>query len=290
MKKVFSLIWPILIFSCQLNSIRKPNSELFSETNFILHSEIVNEDVTSWILMPKFNQSPMPVVYFLHGRDDSPLMFSRVGLAAYEEHLKNGGRPFAVVAFQGKNKDRNFYWVDEARGLPWATMLITEVLPQIETKFNIGKDVKKRMIAGISMGSAGALQLSMNFPNIFKCAAGHSLVVRDAKSAVEQFPIAFGSEQEYEKRNPLSLLKKFKSQKIKPFEKVWIDIGGQDNPAFIKWAKEVAQELKQMGYSSDNFNKIDIAEDYKEGAHDDTYWKARMPEYLNWYARCFHSK
>lgn len=250
--------------------------------------EVINEE-DFWALIPR-NQPPgMPVLYFLHGRGNTEFMFQDMGgVERYLEYVAKGGRPFAVVAFNGNEEGRDYYWVDEVGpgGKAWATYLMRELLPALEKRFHIGGARERRMIAGISMGSAGSYQLAMNFPGLFRCVAGHSMVVRDAASAVKDFPIAFGSEEIYRERfDPIELAKKYRARGEKPFEKAWLDIGGKDNPAWIARAGELAGVLESMGYPKSRF---DVAEKYPEQGHTYEYWRGRMAEYMTWYADCLN--
>ncbi len=248
--------------------------------------QVIEED-DYCALLPREREPGMPVLYFLHGRGNSQHMFRDMGgVDRYLEYLKQGGRPFAVVAFRGGDENRAYYWVDEAGegGLAWASYLMKDLLPKVEARHGIGGARDRRVIAGISMGAAGAFQLSMNFPNLFRCTAGHSFVARDAASAVEEFPISFGSEKIYRERfDPIELAKRFRARGARPFEKAWIDIGGNDRADWLARAAEMAAELKLAGYPATTF---DIGKKFPDAAHSYEYWRERMPEYLSWYASC----
>lgn len=249
--------------------------------------EVIHEQ-DFWAMIPRGHPPGLPVVYFLHGRSNNQNMFREMGgVEEYLAHLARGGKPFAVIAFRGGDGRRDFYWADEAGngGIPWATYLVRDLLPRLEARFSVGGARERRMIAGISMGSAGSFQLAMNFPDTFRCVAGHSLVARDAASAVKEFPVSFGSEQIYRERfDPVELAKKYRARGARPFEKAWIDIGGQDRPEWIARAQEMAKVLESMGYPADRF---DVGSRYPSAGHASEYWRGRMPEYLTWYADCF---
>jgi enterochelin esterase-like enzyme len=282
-----SLILSTLLFLWSL-SLAQARTD-FTITEGVFHSEMVKRDVPYWAMVPTNNgRHPTPVVYFLHGRGGSPRQFLEVdGAKMLEAHVKNGGRPFAVIGLSGRVDNRDTYWVNEAQGLPWADMLLKEMIPALEVKYFVGVRPENRMLAGISMGSNGAFQLGLNSQGMFRCAAGHSIVVRDYDSASQQFPLAFGTRAEFASRDPMSLIKNYADRRQIPLQKVWIDIGKQDDPLFLRQARLFKRELARVGYSTDRGDKLDV--DLTDGRHDDIYWKQRMAEYISWYDRCFVS-
>ncbi len=284
-KRALSLLTLIIFWSLSVAHARSA----FKITEGIYRSELVKRDVSYWAMIPTMqSRHPMPVVYFLHGRGGSARQFLEVdGTKMLEAHVKNGGRPFAVIGLSGRVDNRDTYWVNEARGLPWADMLLKEMIPALEVKYFVGGHADNRMIAGISMGSHGAFQLGLNSQGMFRCAAGHSIVVRDYESASQQFPIAFGNRADFAQRDPMTLMQGFIDRRQVPLKKVWIDIGKQDDALFLRQARLFKRELARIGYSANHGDKLDV--DLTDGRHDYDYWKKRMPEYINWYARCFLS-
>ncbi len=284
-QRALSFLTLIILWS--LSAAHARTSYKITEGSY--RSDLVKRDVPYWAMVPTVqSRFPTPVVYFLHGRGGTPRQFLEVdGPKILEAHVKNGGRPFAVIALSGRVENRDTYWVNEARGLPWADMILKEMIPALEVKYFVGGHDENRMIAGISMGSHGAFQLGLNSQGMFRCAAGHSIVVRDYATASQQFPVAFGTRAEFDRRDPLTLLRAFIDRRQVPLKKVWIDIGKQDDPLFLRQARLFKQELARIGYSANHGDKLDV--DLTDGRHDYDYWKKRMPEYINWYSRCFLS-
>lgn len=284
-KRALSLLTLIIFWSLCVAHARSA----FQITEGIYRSDLVKREVPYWAMIPTAqSRSPIPVVYFLHGRGGSARQFLEVdGPKMLEAHVKNGGRPFAVIALSGRVDNRDTYWVNEARGLPWADMLLKEMIPALEVKYFVGGHADNRMIAGISMGSHGAFQLGLNSQGMFRCAAGHSIVVRDYESASQQFPLAFGTRAEFARRDPMTLMRAFVDRRQVPLKKVWIDIGKQDDALFLRQARLFKTELTRIGYSANHGDKLDV--DLTDGRHDYDYWKRRMAEYISWYDRCFLS-
>lgn len=236
-------------------------------------------------MIPKEIKGKIPVVYFLHGRDGSRHQFRDLG---GEELLKRGQKDFAVVTLTGKYRDQNTYWVNDStdKRFPWKDVVMKEMIPAIEKKHKLGGSTDKRMIAGISMGSHGAWQLALSTGK-FRCVAGHSLVVRSFESMTEQFPGKFGTEEEYKKRDPLSILQTIRKRLRLPVKSFWVDIGGSDDREFVRRAKLLETELKRLGVSSRDH--VDVGRTDPNGKHDSPYWRKHMPAYLDYYSSCFIS-
>jgi len=236
-------------------------------------------DIPYWIIRPEGEfLIPLPVVYFLHGRGGNRFMFRDVGGSkAMKDYLDKGGAPFVVVGLTGTFDGKDSYWVNETR-----TTILNTIIPEIEKLHSIGGD-NNRMVAGISMGSHGAYQMALT-TKLFKCVAGHSLVLRDYDSMNAQFPGLFGTKRQFAKRDPVQLIKRYKSKKRIPFEKAWLDIGGKDSPEFITRAKIMQGELERLGFDE---SSLDVASKYPLGAHDFPYWTSRIQDYVEWYGQCF---
>lgn len=258
------------------------------------YSARLKKVIPYWVALPAMEEGkPLPVVYFLHGRNGTRHMFRDLGgPGVLEKYLGGGGQNYAVVALTGaysvNGANHNTYWVNGARpkATPWATIILQEMIPWIEKTHQFGGHPSKRMIAGISMGAHGAFQLALNTKRQFNCVAGHSLVVRDYQSMSSEFPSLFGTPQDFAKRDPLSLLKRHRKGSY-PFKKVWLDIGGQDDPRFIEWARGIESELVRIGFSRKRGDKIDVAREFPTGDHTYVYWTKRLPQYLDWYGKCF---
>ena len=120
-----------------------------------------------------------PVLYLLHGFSDDASGWTAVGRAhVILDNLIAGGKakPMLIVmtfgygepkillpdsgAFRDRSiTDRNFDKFREA--------LLSEVIPQIESKYLVKKDRESRAIAGLSMGGAESLLTGLNTPDKF---------------------------------------------------------------------------------------------------------------------------
>ncbi len=293
MRLILSLLLSVISLSCSRTPVRDPSTRSIeiNEQDLVISSRFLKMEYPYLIYRPIIpSDEPLPVVYFLHGRGGSRKILRDLGgVKLVKDYLEQGGKPFVLVALSGTFNGKDTYWVDDVRsgGLKIKTALLNEIIPEIEKRHKIGGRSQKRMIAGVSMGSHGAFQLSLNSSRMFRCTAGHSLVIRNFKSMSTEFPGLFGNEREFSKRDPLSLLKKYMFGFKPSMKKIWIDIGGKDDKNFIRWAQELKSELIRLGYTETNGDMLDIGEDYPEGRHDASYLLTRFPQYLEWYGRCF---
>jgi S-formylglutathione hydrolase FrmB len=262
----------------------------FEVSEGTFRSPTLKRDIPFWAMIPKTDTlKKIPVVYFLHGRGGSHKMFSELGgEAVWKNSFQRSTHPMAIIALSAKYDDRDTYWVNEARGVRWADMILQEMIPWLEKKFSVGGTNDLRMVSGISMGSHGAFQLGINSNGMFRCAAGHSIVVRNFETASAQFPIAFGDRQEFAQRDPLTLLQRYADYRQVPLKKVWIDIGKQDDAHFRAQARLFGRELRRLGFSSPQGSHIEVEQ--RDGRHDYPYWQQRMAEYILWYQNCFSSR
>ena len=72
-----------------------------------------------------------------------------------------------------------YYWVDQDNNGPkWGAYMAQEVVAHIDGNYRTIPLKESRAIGGLSMGANGALQVSMNYPNIFGVVGAHSPTMR----------------------------------------------------------------------------------------------------------------
>jgi enterochelin esterase-like enzyme len=126
---------------------------------------------------------------------------------------------------------------------------------------------QSRGIGGLSMGANGALQVAMNYPDIFGVVGAHSPTMRTYS---EKLPW-WGDETWFAQHDPATMVKT--NQYIAQV-KLWIDIGTEDTV----WRPR-ALELKQNLLD----RKINFTWKDFPGGHIGEYWAAHILDYLDWY-------
>jgi S-formylglutathione hydrolase FrmB len=227
------------------------------------------------VILPKgFNPNKKyGVVYFLHGRGGDRFMLESLGvLAALNDYIDRGGKKYIMIGAEGGDS----YWTDAAlKSEPWGRVVTEELIQQVEEHYPVIKNSSGRIIAGISMGGHGAIQLALNHPGLYGAIAAHSPVFRTQAEASRDFPQQFGTGDAFQDRDPFSLIL-FKGKSIEV--PLWIDIGGSDF-AFSN-TKNFSNLVRQRGYQA----VMHIGEDLV-GAHEIGYWKFHLQEYLTWYGQ-----
>jgi putative tributyrin esterase len=227
------------------------------------------------VILPK-NYDPTKeygTVYFLHGRDGNRHFVKDLGICQQLDRLVDEGEtPFIVIAPDGGNS----YWLNGAlTGQRWADMVTGDLIEDAEKKYPLVSRADARVIAGISMGGHGAIQLSLNFPGVYGAIGAHSPVFRTQEEASKNFYYEFGTGLDFQERDPFSLINNLGKKITTP---IYIDMGARD--VWISNTKNF-QQLLQSQYVSGEFH---VGED-GIGAHDLRYWKYHMESYVNWYSK-----
>jgi diacylglycerol O-acyltransferase / trehalose O-mycolyltransferase len=113
-----------------------------------------------------------PVLYLLHGCCDTPDSWTR------ETDVEDIPALRRVLVVTPEGGDVGWYtdwWNHGAGGPPrWETFHLSEVRPLLEHGYGAGH---RRVIAGLSMGGAGAMTYAARHPGMFRAAASYSGVV-----------------------------------------------------------------------------------------------------------------
>jgi hypothetical protein len=112
-------------------------------------------DVGWGLALPPGGGVRLPVVLVLHGRGaDARYGFEALGMPAFlADHVRRGGRPFALVSVDGGDR----YWHPRADGDDPLTMITDELLPRAADQ---GLRVDRIGVTGWSMGGYGSLMMA----------------------------------------------------------------------------------------------------------------------------------
>jgi enterochelin esterase family protein len=177
-----------------------------------------------------------PVLCLLHGWSDSEIAWTQVGQAhlILDNLIASGNaKPMIVVMPLGYGQ-MSFVetgikvWENPAAitasVMRFQRALLNEVLPQVESAYNVRRDRESRAIAGLSMGGLQSLVIGLNHPDRFAWIGAFSsaLSFLDDRRALQLFPNL--------------------NSPPKP-SLVWISCGMEDpllpsNRSFIAWVKQ----------------------------------------------------
>jgi putative tributyrin esterase len=112
------------------------------------------------------DQTPVPVLYLLHGlSDDDSTWLRRTSIERYVDPLR-----LAVVTPQVHRS----YYTDEAYGAPFWTFLTSELPALVHGLFRVSSRREDTFVAGLSMGGYGAFKWALREPDRFAAAASLS--------------------------------------------------------------------------------------------------------------------
>ena len=151
--------------------------QVFLET---LKSEALGRDYKYTIYLPDSyakDTKRYPVLYLLHGAGgDENEWLAKGGLRETMDAMiaRNQIQPMVVV-MPGHTQG---WWVDGAKDKA-ETALVKEVMPHAEGKYRIDATRTNRLVAGLSAGGYGALNLAMKYPQQFAATAILSPAIYD---------------------------------------------------------------------------------------------------------------
>ncbi|WP_158047409.1 alpha/beta hydrolase [Skermanella pratensis] len=116
-----------------------------------------------------------PVLYLLHGAngDEHDWLVKGKAESTLDALIAGGAVPPTVVVMPGH---KQMWWVD-ANAEKSQTVLMTELLPEVERRFRTIADRSGRLVAGLSAGGLAAARLSFQYPDRFAAAGALSPAV-----------------------------------------------------------------------------------------------------------------
>jgi len=201
-----------------------------------------------------------PVVFLFHGLRENESQWVDLGAAqALDQGIRLGALPpmILVMPDYGSIGTNNEFPPDPS----YETVVLDELLPVIERDFCTINTRASRAIGGISRGGFWAYEIAMRHPDQFSRVGGHSASFDPTNAPPAFNPLELALNTPFLNESNLAM---------------YIDNGAAD-PA--------GEELQLF---SSRLSSRGIAHTYvihPVGAHDDEYWQAHIPEYLEFYGR-----
>ena len=125
-------------------------------------------------LPPEFTRSARyPVLYLLHGMPGSPSEYldgTQLAERADQEIAAHRIRPFiAVMPAAGPKRGYNGEWAG-----PWEDALVERTIPWVDANLPTIPTTRGRVIAGLSAGGFGAIDIALRHPELFGAAESWS--------------------------------------------------------------------------------------------------------------------
>jgi enterochelin esterase-like enzyme len=187
-----------------------------------------------------------PVIYLLHGgaADETQWPDLNVQISA-DALISHGTTPFVVIMPGAAYSD----------SVDYGTFVITELLPSIETQYQVMSLRTGRAIGGLSLGGYWALKIAFLHPDLFAAVGGYSPVVNRG------YP-----------DDPLSLARQTDVLALQGLS-IALDVGNQDSLAYD--ANELAQVLRARG--------LTVSLTIGQGGHNRPYWRAHTYDYFRFF-------
>ncbi len=217
-------------------------------------------------------------LYLLHGQEDGPQMFQRLGVFRRAAELMNRGEisPMVLVAPDiGNSFGVNTSGSEVVELAGGATIeydggryedFLADDLPAfIEDTYNVSSAKTDRYVGGMSMGGFAALHVGLRHPDRYSKVGAHSPALVD-----ETFTWLYPSDQIAITRNPIRLAAAASPSGTEYF----LDAGEDDDFGFDDATSQLADELRATDA---------LTFSIWPGDHDDTYWRQHVETYLRFY-------
>jgi S-formylglutathione hydrolase FrmB len=142
-------------------------------------SQLLHRSMDYAVLLPEEYENSTdsyPVVYLLHGYGDDETAWTKYGLIQYysDRDIAENGPMIFVMPEAFKT-----YYVNRFDGnYPMMDVLVTELVPAIDSLFRTIPDADHRAVMGYSMGGYGAIILPAKNPDVFKTGVSMSMSFR----------------------------------------------------------------------------------------------------------------
>jgi enterochelin esterase-like enzyme len=192
-----------------------------------------------------------PVLYLLHGNNDTAAGWTDVGKANFIlDNLIAQKKAVPMIVVMPWGHAIPYGSAQSNNTATFERYVIEEVMPQVEKKYRVARGRENRAIVGLSMGGGHALHIGLGHLDRFSAVAAFSSAV----------PRDFGSRFKSLLNDPDGTNKKLKL--------LWIGCGRQD-PAF-----ERNQKLSELLTT----NKIQNTFHPTEGLHNFAIWRRYLVE------------
>lgn len=195
-----------------------------------------------------------PVLYVLHGSAQNDSHWDDIGLdEAAEQGILDGRIPPLVIVMPDGGQI-----AQSTSGGPgsYEQLILTDLIPQIETEYCVSEAAEGRAIGGLSRGGYWALEIAFRNPSHFVAVAGHSAALLDVAAGPGIDP------QMTALTNDLGKLR------------ILLDIGKDD------WVLNNTYRLHEEMLAAG----IPHTWQLNDGRHEDAYWSAHVAGYLDWYS------
>ena len=258
--------------------------------NLSLKSKLLNMDRKYAIYLPpdyETSQRAYPVLYLLHGGGDDQTGWVQFGEVQNitDKAIREGTATPMIIVMPDANTVRRGYANDVTNTWRYEDFFFQEFMPFIEKNYRIKADKHYRAVSGLSMGGDGTFTYALHHPELFAAAcplsAGTGPANLDsamARQKRENKNIADTSIMSFFKRQSVVELVNNVPDSLKKSVRWYIDCGDDDFLYEGNCLVHIAMRKKEIPHEF----RI------RDGAHNWTYWRAALPEVLQFISMSFH--
>jgi enterochelin esterase-like enzyme len=251
-----------------------------------LFSEILDKEMPMVVYLPEGYDSitPLPVLYFLHGRSGSEDIMYEVEIDKIADQTMADGKINHMIIVcpriensRGLNSslvcqevlDSSYYHRTINLGR-YEDYFIKEVVPFIDKTYHTINDRKDRYIGGVSAGGYAALHLMFRNQQLFSKVGGHMPAI-ELKLEEEDKPY-YNDLEVWEAYDPIYIAS---NHHITSDIKVYLDAGDKDEGRLYEGCLILHNILKEKGINTQNY--------IFQGNHSAEYIQSNMNKYLKFY-------
>ncbi|MGY4538503.1 enterochelin esterase-like enzyme [Mucilaginibacter sp. UYNi724] len=268
---------------------------LFAQTgkvydNLTLNSKILKSERKYAIYLPPDYETSgrtYPVLYLLHGAGDDQTGWVQFGevLSITDKAIRDGVATPMIIIMPDANTGHRGYFNNVKGDWNYENFFFTELMPFVEKKYKIKAEKHYRAIAGLSMGGEGSFIYALHHPELFSSACPLS-----AATGFWNLDEAKGyCKEEYPQVTDTAISNYYNKYSVSQLMNAIPDAKKKD----VRWFMDVGDDdflYEGNGLVHNLMRKNNIPHEYRvrDGAHNWTYWRASLPNVLEFVSQAFH--
>ncbi|RYU90975.1 esterase family protein [Mucilaginibacter terrigena] len=258
--------------------------------NLTLQSKILKSERKYAVYLPPDYETSgrnYPILYLLHGAGDDQTGWVQFGevLSITDKAIKDGIATPMIIIMPDANTGRRGYNNDIKGDWNYEDFFFNELVPFVEKKYRVKSEKRFRAIAGLSMGGGGSFVYALHHPEMFSSACPLS-----AATGFLNLEMAKAAISKNTPNLPDSTISNYyKRYSVLPL----IDAIPDDQKKAVRWFIDCGDDdflYEGNGLVHNLMRKKEIPHEYRvrDGAHNWTYWRASLPNVLEFVSQVFH--
>lgn len=248
-----------------------------------IHSKCLGKEMHVLVYLPYDydKKENLTTLYFLHGRSGDENILVDVGINIVADRLIENQEIESMIIVcpnlensRGLNSSSDCKEVRDSLGRiinigMYEDYLISEVIPEIDNRYNTNRNRNGRYIGGASAGGYAALHNAFRHFGLFSKVGGHMPAIE--LKLEEEDKAYFQNQDIWEQYDPIKIARQMEFGDFK----VYLDAGDKDEGGFYDGCSILNKILIEKGIDSQNH--------IFEGHHDVEYIKSNLEKYMIFY-------